>query len=211
MLLLVTVVPAASQLATTRPVLLRRCPQVLAMERNELIARLVGMKVGAQGPKKLALPQLAYFWPDTPLRSGWTCPAAPKGPTPPSLQASFPPAQALFPGSDVARMVELAPASFLEGDWPPKALQLEEASALLRRELCGADLDFMFQVGWRCCALGGRPHAECTDAHRRQDEGVHGRRQEHVSMLAGLRVAPSPHLLFDAISQLMAGGPSHPV
>ncbi|KAI7835451.1 hypothetical protein COHA_010645, partial [Chlorella ohadii] len=68
------------------------CPQVLAMERAELIARL-----------------------------------------------------ALFPGSDVARMVELAPAAFLNGDWPPKAQQLEAASSLLRRELCGADLDFMFQ------------------------------------------------------------------
>lgn len=58
-----------------------------------------------------------------------------------------PPHQALFPGSDVARMVELAPAAFLDGDWPPKAQQLEAASSLLRRELCGADLDFMFQVG----------------------------------------------------------------
>lgn len=44
-------------------------------------------------------------------------------------------------------MVELAPTSFLDGDWPPKAQQLEAASALLRRELEGADLDFMFQVG----------------------------------------------------------------
>lgn len=56
--------------------------------------------------------------------------------------------QALFPGSDVARMVELAPAAFLEGPWPPIGAQLEAASGLLRRELAGADVDFMFQA--RC-------------------------------------------------------------
>lgn len=45
-------------------------------------------------------------------------------------------------------MVELAPAAFLDGPWPPKARQLEAASWLLRRELEGAELDFMFTVGW---------------------------------------------------------------
>jgi hypothetical protein len=45
-------------------------------------------------------------------------------------------------------MVELAPAAFLDGPWPPKARQLEAASRLLRRELEGAELDFMFTVGW---------------------------------------------------------------
>lgn len=54
--------------------------------------------------------------------------------------------QELFPGSDVARMVELAPAAFLEGRWPPKQQQLEAASTLLRGELEGAEVDFMFQV-----------------------------------------------------------------
>ncbi len=71
-----------------------------------------------------------------------------------------PPCQALFPGSDVARMVELAPAAFLDGDWPPKAQQLEAASSLLRRELCGADLDFMFQVGLRDGWIVRQPHIQ---------------------------------------------------
>ncbi|PSC67249.1 hypothetical protein C2E20_9056 [Micractinium conductrix] len=51
----------------------------------------------------------------------------------------------LFPLSDVARMVELAPGPFLEGAWHPKAEQLAAAAALLRAELAGAEVDFMFQ------------------------------------------------------------------
>lgn len=76
--------------------LIRRCPQMLEMERQELIVRLVGMKV-------------------------------------------------LFPGADVACMVELAPAAFLDGPWPPKAQQLEAANQLLQKELDGADLNCMYQ------------------------------------------------------------------
>lgn len=51
----------------------------------------------------------------------------------------------LFPGSDVARMVELAPGQFLEGTWAPTQRQLADASRLLRAELAGAELDVMFQ------------------------------------------------------------------
>lgn len=51
----------------------------------------------------------------------------------------------LFPGSDVARMVELAPGAFLDGPWPATQQQLAAASALLRRGLQGADCCFMFQ------------------------------------------------------------------
>lgn len=76
--------------------LIRKCPQMLEMDRQELMLRLVAIKN-------------------------------------------------LFPGSNVARMVELAPAAFLDGPWPPKEQQLEAASRLLRQELHGADNDFMFQ------------------------------------------------------------------
>jgi len=51
-------------------------------------------------------------------------------------------------------MVELAPGSFLEGPWPPKERQLAAASALLRRELEGAELDVMFQAGRGWGGLG---------------------------------------------------------
>lgn len=67
----------------------------------------------------------------------------------------------------MARMVELAPAVFLEGPWPPKAAQLGAAAALLRRELEGADCDFMFQVrGAQHSAA--QPSTACTacTAHR---------------------------------------------
>ena len=57
--------------------------------------------------------------------------------------------QALFPGCDVARMVELAPGPLLlhaGDDWPASTgAQLEASATLLRRELKGADTDFMFQ------------------------------------------------------------------
>ena len=52
-------------------------------------------------------------------------------------------------------MVELAPGPFLEGAWHPKAEQLAAAAALLRAELAGAEVDFMFQVGGRA-GVGGR-------------------------------------------------------
>ncbi|KAL4427323.1 hypothetical protein ABPG77_003232 [Micractinium sp. CCAP 211/92] len=51
----------------------------------------------------------------------------------------------LFPGCDVARMVELAPAAFLDSPWPATQRQLAAASTLLRRGLQGADVCFMFQ------------------------------------------------------------------
>ena len=57
----------------------------------------------------------------------------------------------------MARMIALQPALFLDGEWAPKQVQLAEASSLLRRELQGADCDFMFQV---CGGLEG-PRAGC--------------------------------------------------
>ncbi|KAI3431564.1 hypothetical protein D9Q98_004613 [Chlorella vulgaris] len=53
-------------------------------------------------------------------------------------------AKTLFPACDVARMVELAPDAFLQGPWPAKAQQLQEASTLLQQQLQGADLSAMF-------------------------------------------------------------------
>lgn len=47
-------------------------------------------------------------------------------------------------------MVELAPGALLDAPWPPLREQLAAAAALLRAELDGAELDFMFQAG-----LGG--------------------------------------------------------
>jgi hypothetical protein len=52
----------------------------------------------------------------------------------------------MFPGANVARMVELAPAAFLDGPWTAKAEQLRAASQLLQQELRGAELDRMFEV-----------------------------------------------------------------
>ena len=64
------------------------------------------------------------------------------------------PLQELFPGSDVARMIELAPGLFLESPWPQTQAQLEASSSLLRRELAGAEVDFMFQVS-KCSGEAG--------------------------------------------------------
>lgn len=43
-------------------------------------------------------------------------------------------------------MIALQPAPFLSGEWDPTREQLAAAAALLRRELQGADVDFMFQA-----------------------------------------------------------------
>lgn len=51
----------------------------------------------------------------------------------------------LFPGSDVARMIELLPSGFLGSDWPATEQLVEGNSQLLRQGLHGADVDFLFQ------------------------------------------------------------------
>jgi hypothetical protein len=48
-------------------------------------------------------------------------------------------------------MVELAPDAFLQGPWPAKAQQLQEASTLLQQQLQGADLSAMFSVRQQIC------------------------------------------------------------
>lgn len=54
--------------------------------------------------------------------------------------------KSLFPGSNVARMMELTPSAFLAAPWLETEKRLEKSSKLLREKLQGADLDFMFQV-----------------------------------------------------------------
>lgn len=54
--------------------------------------------------------------------------------------------KSLFPKSDVARMVELAPDEFLgQNDWTIVENQIECAAEVLREGLVGADVDFLFQ------------------------------------------------------------------
>lgn len=132
--------------------LIRRCPQMLEMERQELIVRLVGMKVLA-GSAGFGCCRVGWAVP----LLGWQAGSRPHGlervacgALPDSRQGVPPrahvPLQVLFPGADVACMVELAPAAFLDGPWPPKAQQLEAANQLLQKELDGADLNCMYQV-----------------------------------------------------------------
>lgn len=52
----------------------------------------------------------------------------------------------MFPGSNVARMVELLPTAFLSGPWEETSAQLRRTSGLLREGLQGADLDAMFEA-----------------------------------------------------------------
>ncbi len=81
-------------------------------------------------------------------------PPPPPSAPPPRTRTPAPSAlQELFPGCDVARMVELAPAAFLDSPWPATQRQLAAASTLLRRGLQGADVCFMFQV-WHSLAAG---------------------------------------------------------
>lgn len=51
----------------------------------------------------------------------------------------------LFPGCDVARMVELVPSMFLVAPWTETYAQLKETNAILRQGLKGADVDAMFE------------------------------------------------------------------
>ena len=51
----------------------------------------------------------------------------------------------LFPGSNVARMVELLPTAFLSGSWDDTFTHLRCTSNLLREGLEGADVDCMFE------------------------------------------------------------------
>ena len=120
--------------------------------------------------------------------------------------------QELFPGSDVARMVELAPALFLESPWPQTQAQLAAASSLLRRELQGADVDFMFQVSeWEWVERVLSSAALCFPVGR-QFPGCCWLMQGHW---------PYPHAWLATSTRCRAcppcptptstGGPSHPV
>ena len=154
----------ASRVATVK--LIRKCPQMLAMQRQELIQRLVGMKASGRWWWWMAGRLRRAVGTELICRCLHCChrviAAAAAGggggvgahstadaisaSLAPPLCACALPLQELFPGSDVARMIELAPGLFLESPWPQTQAQLEAASTLLRRELQGAEVDFMFQV-----------------------------------------------------------------
>lgn len=51
----------------------------------------------------------------------------------------------MFPGCDIARMVELVPSGFLVGPWDAIERQLLESSEILRDGLKGADVDAIFE------------------------------------------------------------------
>jgi hypothetical protein len=75
----------------------------------------------------------------------YRCPAAAHM-TPGELMSRLVDLKSIFPGSNVARMVELTPTAFLVGDWDETATRLRATSSLLREGLVGADVDAMFEA-----------------------------------------------------------------
>ena len=51
----------------------------------------------------------------------------------------------MFPGCDIARMIELVPSAFLADELAPTLERVGATSGLLRQGLAGADVDAMFE------------------------------------------------------------------